>query len=83
MASTTPDCEEALRHLAAYLDGELESGTESEVERHLERCRSCFSRAEFERRLKDRMRHDLGVGAVPEPFEARIRSLLRSLPGED
>lgn len=80
MASGTLGCEEALRRLAAYLDDELDTGAAAEVERHLERCRSCFSRAEFERRLKDRIREDLGVTAVPDVFEERIRSLLGSLP---
>ncbi len=28
-------------HLAAYVDGELESATRAEVERHLQTCRSC------------------------------------------
>lgn len=74
------DCEEALRRLAAYLDRELEAGESAEVERHLERCRSCFSRAEFERRLKERIRRDLGLTAVPPAFEERMRSLLRRLP---
>lgn len=71
------DCEEALRRLAAYLDRELESAEAAEVERHLERCRSCFSRAEFRRRLRERVRTDLQVGSVPPEFEERVRTLLR------
>ena len=82
MASVTPGCEEALRRLAAYLDDELDPSSREEVGRHLERCRSCYSRAEFERRLKERIRGDLGVADVPEVFERRIRNLLRSLPQE-
>lgn len=80
MAEGTLGCEEALRRLAAYLDDELDEHQRAEVDRHLERCRSCFSRAEFERRLKNRIRQDLGATDVPEVFERRIRSLLRSLP---
>jgi len=73
-------CEEALRRLAAYLDHELVPAEAGEVEAHLKRCRSCFSRAEFERRLKERIRRDLQVRTVPEAAEARIRALLRQLP---
>lgn len=74
------DCEEAVRRLAAYLDGELGPDGEAAVERHLERCRSCYSRAEFERRLKDRLRSDLKRDVAPE-FEERVRSIVRAFTG--
>lgn len=70
-------CEEALQRLAVYLDRELDETASTEVERHLEKCRSCFSRAEFERRLKERIQRDLHVAAVPDAYEERIRALLR------
>src|SRR5439155_24359279 len=44
------DCEEALRRLFEYLDAELHGELEREMAQHLERCRSCFSRVEFEKR---------------------------------
>ena len=68
-------CEEALRLLAVFLDGELHGEPHHAVERHLEVCRSCYSRAEFERRLKaeiGRLRRE----EVSSGFEARIRSIL-------
>jgi anti-sigma factor (TIGR02949 family) len=74
-------CEEALRRLATYLDRELGEDASSDVERHLEKCRSCFSRAEFERRLKERIRRELQIADVPEAYERRIRSLLRRAAG--
>lgn len=76
------DCEEAVRQLAAYLDRELDGSTIEEMERHLETCQSCYSRAEFERRLKERIREELMVDAVPNAFEDRMRLLVRSLPQE-
>lgn len=76
------DCEEALRRLAMYQDGELAAAESAEVERHLATCRSCFSRAEFERRLKERIRHDLQVATVPRKSEARIRTLIGMLARE-
>lgn len=69
-------CEEAVRRLARYLDGELGGREEAEVERHLETCRSCWSRAEFERRIRSRLA-DLRRDEVDADFEERIRSLLR------
>lgn len=75
--SETPTipCEEALRRLLAYLDHELEAREQLEVDHHLEQCRSCYSRAEFERRLKGHLT-ELGQAAVPPAVEARIRSLI-------
>ena len=72
-------CEEALRLLATYLDGELASHQHGEVERHLEACRSCFSRAEFERGLRVRL---AGLGQrQPDPaFAARLNALIRQFP---
>lgn len=68
------DCEEALRRLAEFLDHELDATPGAEVERHLEACRSCYSRAEFERRLKDRLL-ELRQLPVDAAFEARICEL--------
>ncbi len=85
MSSTTDDridCEEALRLLADYLDEELGEAGEAKVARHLETCRSCFSRAEFERRLKERLT-ELGREEVPGTLEGRIRTLIRQFPGNE
>ena len=76
MSDSTPmDCEEALRLLAAFLDDELHADARGSVDRHLARCRSCFSRAEFERRLKDEI-GQLRREEVTAHYEARIRRLL-------
>ena len=69
------NCEEALRRLAEFLDGELEEAHRRDVERHLAFCRSCFSRAEFERRLQSQL-EALRHQPVPTPFEERIRTLI-------
>lgn len=76
MTEQTPmNCEEALRLLAEHLDGELEQWTRAEVDAHLRRCRSCFSRAEFEKQLKNRIA-GLHASDVPTPFEVRVRALI-------
>ncbi len=69
------NCEEALRLLAVYLDGELHGGEHVSVEHHLNTCRSCFSRAEFERRLKAELGH-LGRDDVRPAYEQQIRQLI-------
>ena len=70
-------CDEALRLLAVFLDGELHGGPHAAVERHLDVCRSCYSRAEFERRLKAEIGR-LGREEVSSGFEARVRGSLDS-----
>ena len=70
-------CEDALRFLAVHLDGELDDPTGRGVERHLETCRSCYSRAEFERKLK-RSLAALREEPVPPELTTRVQSLIRT-----
>lgn len=72
-------CEDALRLLARHLDRELDDTTHAEMERHLERCRSCYSRAEFEDRLKEDLAA-LGREPVRPELSARVQTLIRSFP---
>jgi len=69
-------CAEALRLLAAHLDRELGEHEHAEMERHLATCRSCFSRAEFERYLKQGVR-ELGREPIPPELAGRIKGIFR------
>jgi len=73
--SINMQCDDALRLLAQYLDRELSDGEHADMERHLRTCRSCFSRAEFEQRLKGELAA-LSAAAVPSALQDRIRVLL-------
>ena len=76
MTDTKPlSCEAALRLLAVYIDTELEPVDERAVEEHIARCRSCFSRMEFEKRLKHQL-SAIGRQPVDPTFANRIRSLI-------
>jgi anti-sigma factor (TIGR02949 family) len=68
-------CEQALARLFEYLDHELGEQETLEMQEHLERCRACFSRAEFERALKQALR-DTGKEAAPPELQERIGKLL-------
>jgi anti-sigma factor (TIGR02949 family) len=70
------NCEEVLAHLADYLDRELDGPFSARVEHHLERCRGCFSRAEFERRLKALVRE-----SADRPASERLRARVAELIG--
>ena len=69
------NCEEALRLLAAHLAGELDASTDRQLEQHLDTCRSCYSRAEFERRLKEKLAA-AGEAPVQPELARRIRKLI-------
>jgi mycothiol system anti-sigma-R factor len=75
MSESPMTCEEILEHLFAYLDRELDSQTAAEIERHLDGCRGCFSRAEFERKLQARVRA-AGQSGAPESLRARLKYLM-------
>jgi len=71
------NCEQALKQILDYIDRELGEHDRAAMAQHLHTCKSCFSRMEFERRLKEK------VGAlrdeeVPSQLGARIKGLLKS-----
>jgi anti-sigma factor (TIGR02949 family) len=71
------DCELALRQILEYVDHELGDHDHSLMEQHLRTCKSCFSRMEFERRLKRKV-GELREDEVPSPLNERIKGLLKS-----
>ncbi|QTF92019.1 zf-HC2 domain-containing protein, partial [Halomonas sp. BM-2019] len=75
MSTRELGCEEVIERLFDYLDRELEVQQAEDIERHLTRCRDCFSRAEFERRLRARVDAS-GTVRAPPRLHRRIRRLL-------
>ncbi|HEY5636363.1 MAG TPA: zf-HC2 domain-containing protein [Burkholderiales bacterium] len=71
------DCEQALARIFEYIDHELHAHERAAMQAHLHTCKSCFSRAEFERRLKQKVA-TLRAGAMPEA-QARLEKLIKSL----
>ena len=47
-------CEEVISMLFDYLDGALAGKTEAEIEKHLEDCKGCLRKVEFQLELKKR-----------------------------
>jgi len=80
--SGTPEeigCLESIETLYAYLDGEIRDPADiAKIEHHLGHCRSCFSRAELERRLAVRLRA-AGSRQAPDSLQERLKDLLRRL----
>jgi len=70
------NCEKALRHLFEYIDRELDRDLQAQLEQHLEHCRSCFSRLEFEQTLKQHI-HGSSTAHAPDSLRDRVGDLLR------
>lgn len=71
------DCEQALAQIFQFIDHELRPDEHAAMEKHLHACKSCFSRADFERRLKQKLT-TLRNSAEPAA-KTRIEKLLKSL----
>ncbi len=72
------NCEQVVQHLWPFLDGELDAETSGELQRHLDECRRCFPRAEFERRVRAMVRQSCECDQAPPELQERMRRLLRS-----
>jgi anti-sigma factor (TIGR02949 family) len=72
-------CLEAIEALYAYLDGELGDDVSIEqVEKHMEHCRSCYSRKDVERALTEHIRRSQQKKA-PDALQSRLRKLMDEL----
>ena len=71
-----PPNNETHEQLVAYLDGELDDPRDLEdFEKHMEHCRSCFTRAEMEKLLTDRLKEVARLRA-PESLHGRLNKLM-------
>jgi anti-sigma factor (TIGR02949 family) len=70
------DCEQALRQIFEFIDHELGDSERKVMQHHLHTCKSCFSRMEFERRLKEKLGALREEQASPE-IGKRVKDLLK------
>lgn len=73
------ECDEVVREMSAYVDGELNVERAAEVALHLVRCAPCRARYESESALVKRIR---GGSTSPAPQEVR-RGIIERLLEED
>ena len=70
-------CEEVLAVLYEFLDSQVDVETSEIIREHLDDCRECFSRAEFEKLLRRRVAETGTTEEVPEDVEDRILSIMK------
>jgi mycothiol system anti-sigma-R factor len=75
MPDCGPQCQEALEHLEAYLDGELPESELGRIRHHLTACYPCTDRASFEEQVRALVRRDCH-DTPPSDLLARIRRRL-------
>ena len=68
-------CEQILQELWQYLDRDLTHEELASVKEHLDLCRSCFTRVEFEKCLREEMKKKTNH-CCPEQVKDRIKNLL-------
>jgi anti-sigma factor (TIGR02949 family) len=69
-------CLQAIEAFYAYLDGEIEDPKSiEEFEHHMRHCRSCYSRADVEKLLSQRI-SDSAKTKTPEMLQNRLRNLM-------
>lgn len=77
------DCDKAMAHLHDYLKHELTPDLLVEVRQHLERCRPCFSSAQFEENFLLMLEQRREKETCPKELRARIMAALRSEARKD
>lgn len=70
-------CEEVLKELYCFIDGEVSEELARDIDQHIHKCHECFGRAEFERRLKNRI-GETGESTVPDTLKSRLDDIFKN-----
>ena len=68
-------CEKIVDGIWEFLDKEMTPEAVVELQKHLDLCRSCFSRYEFERALRENIRSKTNH-TCPEKLKVRIQQII-------
>ena len=66
------DCNETIRELDAYLDGELPDDVREHIHAHLDGCMDCLQAFDFEAELKAAIRRKCSNDEMPPGLLAKI-----------
>jgi mycothiol system anti-sigma-R factor len=70
------NCEEVLKSVFSFLDKEMERGGMDEIQKHLDLCRECFSKVEFEQLLRDHLKQKTDH-ECPDNLKKRIQDVIK------
>jgi len=69
-------CEEALRLVHEFLDGELEDVTPAQVHEHFEACRGCYPHLRLEQAFREAMKRACASQTAPAELKERVARML-------
>ncbi len=72
-------CEEAVKQLYEYLDKELDPSSSAQIDKHLDLCRLCCSRFEFELSMKNLIHENCFQDRAPSLLKEKILRQLSHL----
>lgn len=72
------DCNAALESLFDFLDGELDDALEERLRAHVQECKPCFERADFERRFLAAVQTARAEERCPKALRERVLMTLRA-----
>ncbi len=78
----TLDCEQVLRQVWTFLDGELDDAQSREIQAHIAECADCGPRFEFQRRLLALIEQKAKERPISEHLKQRLFKLLEAEPGD-
>jgi len=76
-------CEEALRLVHDFLDGELEGVSESKVKRHFDMCERCYPHLHLESTYREAVRRAATGEAASPALKEKVAALLAEAQSEE
>jgi mycothiol system anti-sigma-R factor len=73
----TISCNEALEKMFEYIDGALAGKSHSELEQHIETCKGCLKKLDFQLKLKKRLTK-VKPESVSKGLAKRLNNILNS-----
>lgn len=76
-------CEEALRLVHDFIDGELEGVPHDQVRRHFEACQRCYPHLKLESAYREAVRRAAEGEKAPSELKSRVAAMLAEASTED
>lgn len=76
-------CEDALRVVHEFLDGELDASADAEVKQHFDMCQRCYPHLHLETAFRDAIRRASAGETAPAELKDRIAAMLAEARSED
>jgi mycothiol system anti-sigma-R factor len=76
------DCNETIRELDAFLDGELPDEVRTHIHAHLDSCMDCLQAFDFQAELKLAIRRKCNSDQLPDGLLAKIEVCFTELDAE-